>query len=268
MSALNRVRSAIKTFVFFLSYILSRITIHGPEVVVLMYHAIDRSGWKLAVSPEAFERQMRYLAQKGWAVPLADVVSYAKMEKKLSTHAVAVTLDDGYRDLLTTVLPVLERYQIPATVFVPSDMSVRTSPDDRPRLTEEELRTLAMSPLITIGSHSKTHRKFTEFTPEEMKKESVDSAEKLAGILGKRPAFFAYPFGSRSTVAETAVKDAGYEAAFGITEGTIHLHDDLFRLKRVQIDGTMSFLLFRLRLTAAVDWNRRIVDAFRCILPV
>lgn len=242
---------------------VARIFCGTSQVVVLMYHAIDRSGWKLSVIPETFERQVKYLAQKGWAVPLADVVAYAKGEKKLQSHAVAVTFDDGYRDLMTTVLPILERYRIPATVFVPSDMSVRTSPDGRPRLTEEELCVLAQSPFITIGSHAKSHRKFIELSLEEMQNESKESADELAQITGKRPNFFAYPFGTRSSDAECAVRGTGYEAAFGITEGLIRSGDDLFRLKRVQVDGTMSFFLSRLRLTSAVDWNRRIVDLFR-----
>lgn len=236
---------------------------HESEVVALMYHSIDRSGWKLAVTPEMFERQIRYLAEKGWAAQLADVVSYAKGEKKLPAHAVSITFDDGYRDVLTTALPILERYRIPATVFVPSDLSARTSPDSRPRLSEEELRTLAQSPLITIGSHAKSHRKFTELLLEEMRNEAKQSADKLAQITGERPNFFAYPFGARSADAERAVKDAGYEAAFGITEGTIRHGDDIFSLKRVQVDSTMNFLLFRMRLTSAVDYNRHIVDFFR-----
>lgn len=242
---------------------VARIFRPAPQVVVLMYHTIDRSGWKLSVTPETFERQMKYLGRNGRAVPLADVVAYVKGEKKLPAHAVAVTFDDGYRDALTTALPILERYRIPATVFIPSDLSVRTSPGDRPRLTEEELRTLAQSPLVTIGSHAKTHRKFTELTSEEMQNEARESADTLESIVGKRPSFFAYPFGARSSIAETTVKDSGYEAAFGITEGTIRQGDSLFRLKRVQVDGTMSFLLFRLRLTGAVEWNRWIVDSFR-----
>lgn len=234
-----------------------------PQVVVLMYHAIDNSGWKLSVTPETFERQMKYLARKGWAVPLADVVLYAKGEKKLSAHTVAITFDDGYRDLLTTVLPILERHHIPATVFIPSDLAVQTDPEDRARLNEAELKTLAQSPFITIGSHAKTHRKFTELSPEETRSEAQESVEGLARISGKRPHFFAYPFGARRADAERAVKDAGYEAAFGITEGTIRSGDDLFRLKRVQVDGTTNFLLFRLRLTSVVDWNRRLADTAR-----
>lgn len=245
-----------------------RIFNRPPQVIVLMYHAIDRSGWKLAVAPEVFERQMRYLAKKRWAVPLRDVVSYAKGEEKLSAHVVAVSFDDGYRDLLMAVLPILERYRIPATVFIPSDFSAKTDPQGRERLTEDDVRELARSPLITIGSHAKTHRKFTELLPKEMQQEAAESADALARVAGDRPHFFAYPFGARSANAERAVADAGYEAAFGITEGMVRKGDALFSLKRVQIDGTMSFPLFRLRLTSAVDLNRWIVDSFRSWIPV
>ena len=264
-------RNSLKLLGAFTAYgmrTIARIGARESEVVVLMYHAVDTSGWRLAVTPEAFERQMKYLVRKRWTMSLADVVAYAKGEKKLPMRAVAITFDDGYRDVLTTVLPILERYHIPATVFVPSDISARTSSDERPRLSEGELRTLAQSPLITIDSHAQTHRKFTELALEEMKNEAQGSADVLARIVGKRPNFFAYPFGARSAEAERAVKDSGYEAAFGITEGTIHRGDDLFSLKRVQVDSTMGFRLFCLRLTAALDWNRHIVDWFRAIMSI
>lgn len=262
----SSLRNAAKIALAILAFLiarLARIFHRAPQVVVLMYHAIDRSGWKLAVSPEVFERQIKYIARKNWAVSLTDIVSYARGEKKLPARAVAVTFDDGYRDLLTTVLPILERHHIPATVFVPSDLSVQTDPDDKARLTEEELRLLAQSPLITIGSHAQTHRKFTELSTEEVDREARESVGTLARISGVRPRFFAYPFGARSFDAERAVRDAGYGAAFGISEGTIHQGDDVFRLKRVQVDNTMNFLLFRLRLTSAVDWNRRLADTVR-----
>lgn len=263
---ISSMRNLLKTVLALASFLVAqvvRIFQSTPQVVVLMYHAIDCSGWKLSVTPEKFERQISYLARKGLVVQLADVVSYVKGGKKLPVHAAAITFDDGYRDLLTTVLPILERYNVSATVFISSDLSIRTDPTGTPRLTEEELRTLARSPLITIGSHAKTHTKFVELSSEGMYREAKESADTLERISGKRPIFFAYPFGAHSADAERAVKDAGYEAAFGITEGTIYQGDDLFGLRRVQIDGTMNFLFFCLRLTAAVDWNRRIVDLSR-----
>lgn len=262
-------RRALKVYAVAVAWVFRTLMLlftRESEVIVLMYHAVDRSNWKLAVPPGIFERQMRHLARKGWIVSLANVVAYVKGEKNLPGRAVAITFDDGYQDVLTIVLPILERYQIPITIFVPSNLSAKTGPGGRARLSGEELRVLARSPLITIGSHAQTHRKFTELSPKQMERELSDSANTLEQMAGKRPRFFAYPFGARTLGAERAVEDAGYDAAFGITEGTIHRGDNLFSLKRVQVDSTMSSLLFRLRLTSAVDWNRRFVDSFRALM--
>lgn len=227
------------------------------EVTVLMYHAVERSAWKHAVSPEAFERQMRYLAFRGLAVPLEDVVAHSKGEKHLR-RAVAVTFDDGYGDLLVTVLPILERYRIPVTVFVPSDLSAKTSPDARARLSGEELQKLAASPLIMVGSHSRTHRKFTELSRKEAEIEVWGSMEDLNRLTGVRPRFFAYPYGARNAAAEAVVAAAGYEAAFGITDGLVTDRSPRYALPRVQVDATTSPFLFRARLTRAVAWHRRL----------
>lgn len=242
---------------------VSRLMESAPEIVVLMYHAVDTSDWKLSVTPEMFERQMSYLAEKGWAVPLSDVVSYAKGEKKLPAHAVAVTFDDGYRDLVTTVLPIITKYQIPITIFVPSDVSVRSGERaKRDICTWEELRTLQRTGLISIESHSCTHTHLSRLSPGQLAEEMKGSADDIEREVGVRPRYHAYPYGERSFAIEAKAAEI-YTAAFGITEGLIQPGDDLFRLKRVQIDGTMSFFLFRLRLTSTVDWNRRIVDTLR-----
>ena len=96
----------MKIMSYLLSYGISCLTFSRTEAVVLMYHAIDRSGWKPSVTPEMFERQMRYLAQKGWVVPLTDVVAYAKGEKNfprtrsqlLSTTGIMILFDYGAPD--------------------------------------------------------------------------------------------------------------------------------------------------------------------------
>lgn len=259
-------RDLMKTVLAAISFVIARPArafSQSAEVVVLMYHAIDRSGWKLAVSPEAFERQMQYLAHKGWAVPLADVVAYAKGEKKLGAHAVAVTFDDGYRDLVTTVLPIITKHRIPISVFIPSSLTVRSGERaKRDICTWEELRMLQSTGLVNIESHSRTHAHLSRLSLQELMEEVGGSADDIERELGVRPRYHAYPYGERSPVIETEAAKI-YAASFGITEGMIRPGDAPSRLKRVQIDGTMSFFLFRLRLTSAVDWNRRFVDWFR-----
>jgi peptidoglycan/xylan/chitin deacetylase (PgdA/CDA1 family) len=91
-----------------------------PKPMILMYHRVARpevDPWALCVSPEHFAEQLEALRRRRVCLPLADfVVSLA--ERRLPTRAVAVTFDDGYADSLHEAAPALERYQVPATVFL------------------------------------------------------------------------------------------------------------------------------------------------------
>jgi peptidoglycan/xylan/chitin deacetylase (PgdA/CDA1 family) len=68
-----------------------------------------------------FERLMTFIASRYHAVPLSRVVDWLEGSGSLPDRAVAVTFDDGYRDVLTQAGPVLKRLGIPATLFVATD---------------------------------------------------------------------------------------------------------------------------------------------------
>lgn len=100
---------------------LSRRTAH-PKFVVLCYHRIGMGGIPLfsELPPEIFEAQMRYVRKQYRVVSLDEL--YDEMEKpSRKEDAVAVTFDDGYRDLYVHALPVLRKYRIPATIYLPVD---------------------------------------------------------------------------------------------------------------------------------------------------
>jgi peptidoglycan/xylan/chitin deacetylase (PgdA/CDA1 family) len=71
----------------------------------------------LAVPVKEFERQIQYLSKHYDCVALPDAVERLT-EGTLSNRTIIVTFDDGYRDNLVHALPVLERYGVPATIFV------------------------------------------------------------------------------------------------------------------------------------------------------
>jgi peptidoglycan/xylan/chitin deacetylase (PgdA/CDA1 family) len=92
------------------------------KFAVLCYHRIGTGGIPLfsELPPEVFEAQMRFLRLCYRIVSLDEMC--AEMERPTRNgHAVAVTFDDGYRDLYSHALPILRRHQIPATVFLPVD---------------------------------------------------------------------------------------------------------------------------------------------------
>jgi peptidoglycan/xylan/chitin deacetylase (PgdA/CDA1 family) len=85
--------------------------------LVLIYHRVDPSPSDLAVSPRNFGEQLEVLRREFHPVGLDRVLPRDGGETG-PRRSVAVTLDDGYADSLTRAKPLLERFDVPATVFV------------------------------------------------------------------------------------------------------------------------------------------------------
>jgi peptidoglycan/xylan/chitin deacetylase (PgdA/CDA1 family) len=259
----------------------------------------------LAVTPENFRAQMRYLKDN---VPL---VRFEEDWTKASKPAVAVTFDDGYADNALEALPILEEVGVPATFFVstgaignarefwwhelerlilgrgslPSSFTLsngrfkRTWPTgtglerqdfyrglmrlmnnadaehrniwlDRLRewaqceeniagthraMTLDELRRLAASKLVTIGSHTVTHTQLSSLHPDEQWEEIATSKRQLEEWLGQEITVFSYPFGRRSHFTKESMKlcrEAGFTKAAANFPGQAHWWTDIYRIPR------------------------------------
>lgn len=257
------IRNALKTAAYMLAYLVRtilKIIDRRPEVSVLMYHAIDRSSWKLSITPQEFEWQVRQIKDR--AVPLEAVVRHAKGEGNLRKKAVALTFDDAYLDFKINALPILEKYNVPVTVFVPTDLTQPINPMRTGLMSWDDMREIQKKGLVTFESHSRTHPHLPKSNAAVLKDELEGSAAELARELGRKPLYHAYPYGDKNKEVLEATKAAGYEAAFGITEGMINPGDNLFTLKRIQVDKSMNRALFRTRLTRTVDIHRSFLSRF------
>jgi len=94
----------------------------GGTALVLVYHRVtqlERDPQLLAVTPENFDAQMTLLAERYSVLPLSELAAGIRSHH-VPDRAVAVTFDDGYADNLLEATPLLEKYGVPATVFVSS----------------------------------------------------------------------------------------------------------------------------------------------------
>lgn len=92
------------------------------EAAVLCYHRVfdpPRNRWGVAVTPAHFEEHLDYLCRNHTILPLLELLDRME-EGRVPDRAVVLTFDDGYADNLHTALPLLQRYDAPATVFVAS----------------------------------------------------------------------------------------------------------------------------------------------------
>ena len=109
--------------------------IEAFAVPVLMYHRVSdlteaeaRSPLMrdLTVAPKDFEEQIRYLVDNGFTFLLArDVEQAVREHRSLPEKAVAITLDDGYKDNFEHAYPILRKYNVPATIFLVTNRSGR-----------------------------------------------------------------------------------------------------------------------------------------------
>jgi peptidoglycan/xylan/chitin deacetylase (PgdA/CDA1 family) len=196
------------------------------SAAVLAYHALGtaRRGQPLYnsfVSSETFAMQMAFLARHREVVPLDAIM------QPVTSHGrrrVSITFDDAYRSVLTTAVPVLERYGFSATVFVPTRWIGTRNSWDAPStlplniMSEDELVELR-DRSFDVASHGHAHIDLARVSPAAAEQDVATSYERLTEILGSPPRHFAYPYGRSSDAARSAVARAGFELAFSLDRG-------------------------------------------------
>lgn len=226
-----------------------------PGVPILMYHQVapHRDGspmnrWR--VPPVVFARQLDHLAALG----IRGVALRELLEEPVSRERRAVlTFDDGYDAIRTAALPLLRARGFSATVFAVSGRLGGTNDWDGERpgealLSADSLRELHAAG-IEIGSHGATHRALTSLADAELSAETAGSRAELEAIVGAPVDSFCYPYGAFDDRSVDAVRRAGFRAATVIRGGIPPDLSDPFRLPRVGVRGTDTFLDFRLALT-------------------
>lgn len=237
-------------------------------VRVLTYHRFGRvDGDPFCIEPSDFEEQMGYLADRRLAVSLSEFEEFLSGRTTLRPGAVLVTIDDGFRSLYTTGLPILRHYAIPAVAFVTTALvragdaqSVAASePEDY--LTWDELAVLRESG-VAIGSHGWTHKSLGRMSDPEIEEQAVLSFNMLKQRLGCPIIAFAYPFGTRADFnARTTeiLRRTGYLCAFTSQHGPIWPGMEPCCLPRIKVEGGEALWLFRLLVRGGMD-NWRWID--------
>jgi peptidoglycan/xylan/chitin deacetylase (PgdA/CDA1 family)/GT2 family glycosyltransferase len=98
----------------------ARLRWQEPRGLILLYHRIvstPTDPWALNVTPDHFAEHLQVLESYGDPVSLPRLLERIQ-DRGASDRMIAVTFDDGYPDNVHTAKPLLERFSVPATVFV------------------------------------------------------------------------------------------------------------------------------------------------------
>lgn len=184
--------------------------------IVLSYHLVDRRfdfgiTW---VTPRQFERQMAWLAEAGYrTLSLSDCM---QAEKPFPPKAVVLTFDDGYRALMTHVLPVLRRFGFVATVFPVVEFVGKQNRWDYNlfwrrmwHLDWNELHELWAAGW-EIGSHSMRHAYLPALAPDALRADLLRSREVLEQNLQIPVRHLSFPFGRGNERVLECAQQCGY----------------------------------------------------------
>ena len=141
-------------------------------------------------------RQVSVLGQGATPVGLAD--GMARVRGGSDDACVALTFDDAFRNFYDVVWPMLQEHRVPATLFVPTGFVDGTSPApiggvDLPPCSWSQLRELAASDVVTIGSHTCTHPDLRSLNRDGLEAELRNSRARLEDELGVPVGSFCYP---------------------------------------------------------------------------
>ena len=168
--------------------------------VILCYHRVGIGGipFYSELSTELFEAQMCYLRKRFRVLSLEEVCSRLA-DPTATDSGVAVTFDDGYRDIYSNAFPTLQKYRIPATVFLTVNsietgqvawydrifLALQAIPSERLELELDRLRQFNLSSFENRLAAAQEIVSALRGLPDERRRECCSTIEKHARLPEK-----------------------------------------------------------------------------------
>lgn len=217
--------------------------------VILYYHAITRD------DRPRFARQLDLI--KRLAKPIAANTKDTLID---SVHHVVVTFDDGFQSILENAIPDLIERGIHSTIFFPAG-NLGRQPDwirDESQggisevvMTEEQIRDLPPEHIL-VGSHTMTHPNLRSLEKESVKREVVESKEKLEKVTGQKITMISLPYGEYDERALEVIREAGYEQVF--SSHSRFARKRAYLIERVLVKPSDWSLELRLKILGGYQW--------------
>jgi peptidoglycan/xylan/chitin deacetylase (PgdA/CDA1 family) len=255
------------------------------KITILCYHSVTKQQksnstdpHKLRLSIDSFRRHLDYLQTHYHIVSLDEFVRARRENTGLPANAAVLTFDDGVRNFLTVVAPLLLEKGLPVTSFIMTgesftqEVSGRSGldgnwclEDDDSYLSWSEVRQLATQG-VAFGSHTCTHRALTDIPHAQAHAELEKSLDTLNSHLGSRSFPLSYPHGRTSEGISRLSESLGYSCAVTAVLGQNDSDCDLFALRRTIVASDDDLATFAARVSGVTSLYSRAATVFN-VLP-
>lgn len=242
------------------------------RVPIIMYHSVlkdtAKSG-KYVITPTELESDFIYLKENGYTTILSeDLINYTN-GGELPEKCVMITLDDGYLNNMTYVLPLLEKYDFKAIISVVGSYTERFSAeeDHNPNYSHfnfDDINELIACGRVEIGNHSydlhsldgrvgcsikngEDKKSYKQMLEADLKK----TQKLLSDHCDYTPLTFTYPYGSSCESAAEVVEKMGFKVSLGCAQRVNFIArnpKDLYSLGRFNRESGVSTAEFMKRM--------------------
>ncbi len=232
---------------------ISRDRANKKCLAILTYHSISNEiEPDETVTPEEFERQLQYIKKNYKVIPLEEAIECLQTDIEKISGSIVITFDDGYSDNYYNAYPLLKKHNFPATIFLITGFIENNGGK---YLSPSQIHEMKNNN-ISFGSHTISHRILTRLTNEEVVREIRGSKDMLESQLDQKINSFAYPVGTRADFNDEIVdivKACKYTCACSNMYGMNDKNTDIFALKRIGIETTDNFFIFKGKLEGALN---------------
>lgn len=207
---------------------------------IFMYHFIlDDYGENLDVEnfvkPSTLEEQLKYIVDNGYQTVFVNEIE----DLSNYTKPVALTFDDCFVYFYNNAFPLLKKYNQKASIYI-----ICNYVNGPNYLTTEQIQEMVDSGLVSVQTHTLSHRELTSLSLEEMEKELVESKKYLESTYNISVDTVCYPIGKYNKNVINVAKD-NYKYGLAMTGGVYYsTKHNLYEIPRIYANRSMTITQF------------------------
>jgi peptidoglycan/xylan/chitin deacetylase (PgdA/CDA1 family) len=180
----------------------------------------EQNFYSLCISQDNLARIIQIIRSRGYEIVTFEDAFAAWQRGEPIERKACLTFDDGYQDFYTNAVPVLERLDCPASVYVVTHRLGETNTWDAhhlpevPLMTREQVKTVSAKG-FEVGVHSATHPHLHQLLQRYREPEIAGAKHELENLLDRPADVFVYPYWDQNEAVRAEVEAAGFKAALG-----------------------------------------------------
>ncbi|SIP99077.1 Polysaccharide deacetylase [Chryseobacterium sp. RU37D] len=218
------------------------------RLIILMYHQVEeKTNDNLTVSLKNLELQLKYLIQNKYKTKF-----FSEINPK-EKNTIILTFDDGYKNNFKYLPPLLEKYNLKATIFIPTKF-IQEGYKNYEMMSFEDIRNLNENH-FEIALHSHEHHNFRNLSTDYIKHDLENNMQILDEEKIKYSKVLAYPYGkypkinTRKKEIFSILCDLGINFAVRIGNKVNYFPTQKpYELCRIDIKGKDTLVKFKLKL--------------------